>query len=592
MLARFYYNLSIKYKILIFFYIIIIIIAFSLGLYSTKTSEKFVMSKVSSANLSVVKQINGDLDFLKQDIEDISTYLCIDDNVQALLQNTNDPTESIDSLKFIINVIAAKSYISCLILYGNQEAPVYYEFTDLSNGAGALSAISQSPVYKKAVALNGSTLWFSIPTRDNVFIQNNMFPKIGVCRTVKDCDDFEKIGFLLIGINEAVLQGLSAKVIQNEKEGILIIDENGNRISHSGANLLSPDFKKQKFYLDALSNQEGYTLDTINGQQYLVTYSQMRNDWRTFYAVPVYTLKKEINAVKYYTVLTVILCLLFSMPLMMLILSFLTAPINKLLKSMKRFQQGNFEESVEFKYKDEIGQLGEGYNKMVVNIKELINKAYVLQIKEREAELDALQAQINPHFLYNTLDTIFWKAQSRNQKEIGDMVYSLSKIFRLSLNRGKGSTPVAREKELLEHYLLLQKGRFKNKLEYELHIDEDIVHFVIPKLILQPFVENSILHALEGKENGGKVTVSGCLSGEKLHFIIEDNGIGMDETQLNNLNSSAISGGYAIRNVRERLEILYKDDFSLVFASAPGKGTRVDIIIPAGMNDAQEEEQE
>jgi two-component system sensor histidine kinase YesM len=111
-------------------------------------------------------------------------------------------------------------------------------------------------------------------------------------------------------------------------------------------------------------------------------------------------------------------------------------------------------------------------------------------------------------------------------------VYSLSKLFRPSLNRGKESTLVAMEKELLEHYLLLQKVRFKNKLEYEIHIDDSIMNYIIPKLILQPFVENSILHGIEGKEDGGTINISGCLKNDKLYFVIEDDGIGMDKEQI------------------------------------------------------------
>jgi two-component system sensor histidine kinase YesM len=598
LLLKFYYNLSIKYKILIFFYIIIIIIASALGYYSTKTSEKIVLSKVSSANLGIIKQINSNLDFLKQDIEDITTYICIDDNVQSLLQNSNKQGNTIsesnitdnNSLKFIITLIAAKSYISSLILYSNNETPIYYEFTDLSSGAQPLSTVGQSSVFTNAVRLNGTILWFPMLSRDSIFIQNNMHPKIGACRMIKDYSYLKQIGFLWIGINESVIHDLCVNNIQNDKEGMLIVDEEGNTISNSGVSLKNSNFRTSAFYISSLKNTEGYTTDTINGLQYLVTYSQMKSGWRTFYAVPTYTLKKEINSVKSYTIFVIVLCLLFSMPLLMLMLSFLTAPIKKLLKSMKRFQQGNFDERVEFKYKDEIGQLGEGYNKMVVNIKELISKAYILQIKEREAELDALQAQINPHFLYNTLDTIFWKAKMKNENEISDMVYSLSKLFRLSLNRGKELTLVSMEKELLEHYLMLQKVRFKNKLNYNINIDDSIMNYTIPKLILQPFVENSILHGIEGKEVGGTVNISGCLKNDKLCFVIEDDGIGMDEQQIGKVFEteedgsnipSAVSGGYAVKNVNERLKIIFKDDFSLNFTSSPGEGTRVEIILPA-----------
>ncbi len=597
MLLKFYYNLSIKYKILVAFYIIIIIVAFALGSYTTRTSESYVISRVSSANLSVVKQINSNLDFMKQDIEDISTYICIDDNVQALLQNSNNSgytvsendITSLNSLRFIINLIAAKSYISSLILYSNNDTPVYYEFTDLSYGTQPLTKIKQSTVYKNAVKLNGTPFWFPMLEYNGLFIQNSTYPKIGVCRMIKDYSFYRQVGFLFMFINENVLQDICMRNLQNENDGMLIVDESGNILSNAGVSLVSSDYKKQVFYREALKSSEGYIIDTIGGLQYLVTYSKTDSGWRTFYAVPVNILSKQVNSVKTFTLFIIALCLVFSMPLMMLMLSFLTAPVKKLLKSMKRFQQGNFDERVEFTYKDEIGQLGEGYNRMVFSIKELINKAYILQIKEREAELNALQAQINPHFLYNTLDTIFWKAKTRNDNEISDMVYSLSKFFRLSLNRGKEMTLVAMEKELLEHYLILQKVRFKSKLNYTIGIEENILTYTLPKLILQPFVENSIRHGIEGKAEGGIVSIQGFLNGDRLHFIVEDNGVGMDAQQIEkifapddsgNIADTAYTGGYAVRNVKERLEILYREEYKLVFTSLPGKGTRVEIVLP------------
>ena len=608
MIRNYYLNLSIKYKILVFFYLIIITVALVLGIYWTTNSEKFILSRVSTANLGVVKQLNSNLNFLKKDIVDISTYLCIDNEVLRLLEIDNkhdtriseDNLDTSNSLRFIMNIIASKDYISCLLLYSNNESPLYYEFTDLSTGAKNLSAISQSPAYRKAVDLKGSPLWFPMLEENNDFIQNNKYPKIGVCRVIRDYGSFSQTGFLVIGINESTLRTMCIKNIQNDREGILITDNQGRIISNVGTKLYGQDLKTQDFYIKSRLNSEGAAIDHIGGKQYLVAYSSFGDGWRTYYAVPMEALRKEVNSVNNYTLIIVFLCLLFSLPLIILVSSLLTAPIKKLLKSMKRFQQGNFNERVEFKYKDEIGQLGEGYNTMVENIRELIDKAYVLQIKEHEAELNALQAQINPHFLYNTLDTIFWKAEAQGEKEISEMVYSLSKLFRLSLNRGKGSTLVAREKELIEHYLLLQKIRFKSKLSYEIHISTDILGYVIPKLILQPFVENSILHGLEGKENGGTVKVTGVLQGDKLLFIIEDDGIGIDPGQINKLfipedekdsgQSPNPSGGYAVRNVNERLNLNFGENYTLRFTSTPGCGTRVEMTIPAIISGEGQEE--
>jgi two-component system sensor histidine kinase YesM len=256
---------------------------------------------------------------------------------------------------------------------------------------------------------------------------------------------------------------------------------------------------------------------------------------------------------------------------------------------MKRFQKGSFQERIEIRNRDEIGDLSLGYNSMVANIKQLIDDSYILQIKEKEAELNALQAQINPHFLYNTLEMIYWEAEAANQTHIGEMVISLSRLFRLSLNRGKNYTSVAQEKEFIENYLILQKLRFKDDLEYTIQIEDNILEFTVLKLILQPFVENAILHGFGKKRGKVRISIQGMLREDHLYFKIEDDGIGMDPIILQNIledetenetNTSQESGGFAIKNINKRLELYFKDNYSLKFTSELGKGTTVEILIP------------
>lgn len=598
-LKTFYANMSIKYKILISVYGIVILISLILGYYAFYLSKNSLLEKVSSANLGMIKQVDNNIDFLLREAEYISYQLSLDTLIQTSLKNQNTyiGTQKEDiyidnSLRLTLNLIAAKEYISLIILYSNSEAAFPFHRSSLGGlELSTITEIKKSDIYKSIYQLKGKPAWFILDREDQTFIKNHVYQKIILARIIRDYQRYNNIGVLIFGINASKIQKMYLDNLKENNGSIVIVDKDGRVVSEGGPRFYTPQNNNAQFIKQAAMKKEGFTEDTIDGKKMLIAYSNKNiAGWTLYYAVPMETLTQEVSASMIFTMMVIVGCLLLSFPVLLAVSSFLTAPIKKLLKSMKKFQEGNFDESVEFKYKDEIGQLGLGYNNMVSNIKELVNTAYVLQIKEREAELNALQAQINPHFLYNTLDIIFWKAKALKENEISEIVYSLSMLFRLSLNRGKGFTLVSNEKQLIEHYLILQKVRFKNKLNYSIGIDFDILHYVIPKLILQPFVENAILHGLEKKKIGGTVNILGSKYKDKLRFLIQDDGIGMDEAAINNLlnpeidspvNASFNTGGYAVKNVDERLHLIFGDKYTLNFTSTPNTGTTVEILIPA-----------
>lgn len=599
----FYSNLSVKYKILISFWIVISVISLILGCYSYYTSKQSITSKISSANIEIARQIDSSINFLQKDIIDISTYLGIDPSVQSVLHNGYDfpqanqaflnPSDILvgHSLKFIVNLMASKSYISSVLLYDNgSKFPPYYLSNDSFLRMNPFSTVQKSNEYKKALNANGKPVWLLLKDKNQAFIQNNTKTEIAIAKVIKDLNTYNDIGFLVIGVDEQTFRSTYSSNLHSGKESVAIVDENGVLLSSSGPDFYSAAGKSQRFFNASAKNKEGYLYDKISGKDMLIAYSNNNySGWKIYYAVPADGLTKEINSIKVVTIVIIAGCILFSLPIIILISSPLTAPINTLLTSMKKFQKGNFDEKVNIRYDDEMGELGKGYNNMVSEIRNLIERVYISEIREREAELNALQAQINPHFLYNTLDTILVKAEGCNEPDIAEMIFSLSKLFRLSLNRGKNFTLVSREKELIEHYLLLQKIRYKNRLTYEINIDGDILNYPIPKLILQPFVENSIIHGIERKKDNGRIVVTGHKENNCLSFMVEDNGIGMEPEKLeqlllsiknNTLNTLSTSdGGYAIQNVNERLKLAYKDKYSLHFTSEAGKGSKVEITI-------------
>lgn len=601
-MLRAYFNLNLKFKVIILFALLMTVFSALLGYYAIQTSKTQIVNKVSSTNIGVVRVVENNMESMQKAISNWVTVFAMDPYIQSTLQmevrpseGTLDPRLYNGSTTTLMNQMLLTGNFDYVALYGKDGLPLFQVATDDSSGSGTIQEIKVNQIYKQTSDLRGAPLWFPLST-DNVFIQNNRKEKIGMTRIVRNINNGYTIGFIFVGVNQETIKAQYLANLYDKDHGIVILDSTSTPLLEAGKSFYKGD-QSELEAIRAVIPTSGSKVVKLDGESLLLTYSKGENGWQYLYAVPLHTLTKELNSIKQFVVLLIAGWLVMSIPIMLLLTSFLTAPIKNLLLSMRRFQNGQFDEKVEVKYEDEIGYLTHGYNNMVENIKTLVDDAYVLRLREQEAELKALQAQINPHFLYNMLDTIFWEAESAGQEKISEMIINLSRLFRLSLNRGKSFTSVAKEQELLELYLSLQKMRFRDVLEYEVDISPDLGEYVILKLIIQPFVENAIVHGIERKRGGGFVRVTGTREGERLRFIIEDNGLGMGDKELarlteltneNDVNVTHDTSGYAVRNVQERLKHYYKDNFELIYESKPGLGTRVQLFIPTVLSMGEE----
>lgn len=586
-------NLSIKYKLIIAFFCIIIFISISLGYYSYASSSNIIEKEISSTTLADTKQVSRDINFLQKDINDLSTFICLDPQIQSFIhsnslisQNISNKIYQTNDIEFqsLASLLASKDYISYIGIYNNNGSK-YYLSSDGSSGISDYDFVKSSNIYSQAKALRGKPLWLSLSDKNQIFITDNKHPKIVMCRTIIDTNTYKESGFMFICINISTLEHNYLSNLSSKDRVISLLDNDNNIVASNN----SDNITEIQEFLPNITGYEGQQSVSINNKKILLTYSTIEEtSWKVAYIVSFNDVLTDIRQIIPITLLVTICCLVISMIIALLISYILTSPIKKLLFSMKRVKMGNFKEKVNLKYMDEIGLLGLEYNDMIDNINNLIDKVYKLQISEKEAELKALQAQINPHFLYNTLDSIYWKAQKSKEKDISEMIYALSKLFRLTLNRGNEFTEVQNEKDFIENYLILQKKRFQNKLKYKIEINDNVLRYKIPKLILQPFVENSIIHGTEEDTDKSMLDIYGYLEEDKIKFIIQDNGGGIEESILRSLldnklgqKNSIQHNGYAIKNVKERLSLYYDGNYLLNITSGINKGTRVEIVIPA-----------
>jgi len=253
--------------------------------------------------------------------------------------------------------------------------------------------------------------------------------------------------------------------------------------------------------------------------------------------------------------------------------------VKNIVTSIRSFREGELTKRIKYLGEDEFGYISSAFNKMADNIEELIEEVYITEINKKEIELEALQSQINPHFLYNTLSSINSLANLGEINKVSEMVSSLVKFYRLTLNKGKAIMTVAEELEQVKAYIDIQEIKYGNRFKVSYDIDEKVLKCTTLKLILQPFVENALNHAWF--EENIHISIIAEMTNESIIFKIIDNGIGMKQETISLIfNSEGESLGYGIRNVNDRIMLNYGKQYGVSIFSRIGIGTTIKIIIP------------
>ena len=256
----------------------------------------------------------------------------------------------------------------------------------------------------------------------------------------------------------------------------------------------------------------------------------------------------------------------------------ITGRLKLLKEQMLRIQEGNICKMEEGPSRDEIGQLIGNYNVMVDQVEALLREQYILGQEKVEAELKALQSQINPHFLYNTLDMINWMSQKKESENIRSVVQAMSRFYRLTLSKGRDIVSIRDEVEMCEAYMEIQKRRYRGRICYEVEVDGDILDCLIPKITLQPFLENAIIHGINEKADGrGMVILNGWMEDGRITLSVTDDGEGMTQEDK---KKSHQGSHYGLSNIEHRLELFFGESIPVQVESSPGIGTCVIINIP------------
>ena len=359
---------------------------------------------------------------------------------------------------------------------------------------------------------------------------------------------------------------------------IMVVDADGFVVSASDDDLL----RRRAPIQPADGDDPAYAFRTVRHDsvdQYVATSEPLRNGWRIVAVVPSDVYRAEINQLSGALIIGSLVILALAAVTAVVIADGLSRPIQQLSADMRAFGEGDLDKRSEVSRSDEIGRLGGSFNAMADNINGLVERVYTEQNARREFEVRSLRMQLNPHFLYNTLDTINWMARSEGADDAGVMASSLGSLLRATID-AKDNVPLEEEIEKLRHYLQIQGYRYGDRLTVAFEIDPATTHFLVPTLILQPLVENAIIHGLAPSLGPGTVTVRAFLRDGLLVIEVADDGVGMAGAP-GLAESAGEPDSVGLANVVKRIEATFQGDGHVAVASELGEGTTVTITLPA-----------
>jgi two-component system sensor histidine kinase YesM len=407
--------------------------------------------------------------------------------------------------------------------------------------------------------------------------------KVYIQRAILDRKSFQLIGYITMSVSDDYLKGLMRSAVNgytfifNENDH-LVIQDRDEQMDTAKILLESNRLKEGESTVVSIASQ---------GDMLLTSYKSQFSLWTTVSLVPLSIITAGANLMAKWIIGIGLAGILLGTLIIWFSSNRLIRPLKQLIRVMERVEQDNFNVRVDIGRNDEFGRLSLSFNRMMRKIDTLISEVYHKEISQKEAEYKALKAQINPHFLYNTLETIRSLAEFGENEKVEMVTVALGKLMKASINNSSDLIPISEELAYIDAYLSIQNTRFQNKVNVSIQVEETILNEQVPRFILQPLVENAFVHGLENKLGRGSLIINGSLGGETIKFQIIDDGVGMEALQVNELlvsNRPTPSGrrgtGNGILNVHNRILIIYGEPYGLKIQSSPNIGTNIEVNIP------------
>nr|WP_275695570.1 sensor histidine kinase [Fredinandcohnia sp. SECRCQ15] len=535
----------------------------------------------------MANQMNQNLNRYIKEMQIISLSPLYDLEVLEILKSHQAPSEG-TSFPPASERIKLWRYISSLIHMRNEIKGIHI----LANDGTIFSNLDSNTVMLKVFETNNDWVkkikkadgeWVLLPLhKPNYYIQKDV-SVFSVARLIRDPSTYEPLGMIKIDLKQDLINEIVSN--PNSKSHIFIVDQDNQFIYPN-----KEDKIIEQSFLSELETIKvrNYTNIPINGTDYMMVYNQSSySGVKTIMLTPHSTIFSEVNNVKKLIILVIFLGMLVSLLLGLILSKPLVSSIHRLRDAMDNVKKGNLAQRVIISSNDEIGQLGTGFNHMINEIDRLVSEVYKTGLREKDAEIRALQSQMNPHFLYNTLESINMLAITNGNLDVSDMVSSLGRLLRYTIDNSSKVVTLDEELAFIHSYLAIQKVRMGEELQYREEIEEGSQHVLLPKLVLQPLVENAIIHGIF--KQGGHISIKVYTENQLLKIEITDNGQGVTLEQLTKLktlietqqsSSTEKHNGIALSNVHGRIQLLYGNQYGIKIKGQEQKGFSVSLTLP------------
>lgn len=552
--------------------------------FSFKYTEDNVLDNSVKYTLQLIDQVNSDIDSYITYMENTSLLVSGSGDVRDyLFLDQSEEQKDILRSRILDQFQTVREARTDIYNIGVVSVDGKYIINDGADNLNPYVDIKNQSWYQQALAKDGGSVLSSSHVQNIIM---NEYPWVVTSSSRLTYPGRETCeGVFFIDLNYNAINELCDKINLGNHGYVFILDEEGNILYHPKQQLIYSGLKRERVN-EVLSCPERY-FQTDEGKEsklYTISFSE-KTKWTVVGVAYTSELVKNRTQTQLIYFLLISVMLLAIIGISVFLSKRITSPILKLKNSMKEMEKGHFQKiDLDTVPENEVRSLSKSFNVMTDEIQNLMKENIEEQRLKRKSEMRALQSQINPHFLYNTLDSIVWMAEWGKTKEVVHMTTALAKMFRRTISNDQEVVTVEQEVDYVRNYLEIQQMRYKDKLSYELAIDEEIMNRNIIKLVLQPLVENAIYHGIKYKEAQGVIRIEGKRKQDLMVLKVMDNGPGMEEEQLAHIfdkhKVNYQRNGVGVYNVQTRLQLFYGKEYGVTYESKLGEGTAASIIVP------------